>query len=270
MLKAGLFELTGTFFLVYCCSMTLFLDRTKNGNVPSGFLTAACQGIIVGLFSFAASGICKVTLNPICTLVLVFNKHLNIVEALSNIFMQFCGAFGGTIVVHKLFRLITMKDTSFNSAFELTYTDAMVQRIDDNNNYVNSYASTIALEAFSVFFLVCFMVYAFNTLQREHAARSFALGVGNFIGFIATSVTCGGILSPLTIFPASFIHSEATFKGWWVCWVGPLAGGALALPFAWWLLVCKPFAEGFGFPISAAEERDPEIDTGSGEESLAK
>lgn len=220
LLRAFALELFGSFLLIYVSAWTFTYtrDSNKGDNRTSVFISAASCATIIGLFSYAGSGISKVTLNPIVTLCYILTKNLRLFSGLLLIIAQFGGAFLSSWLLKVMFDKHDLRDSKVK--FGDSYSNVIIKDNKDERRF----SSTCAIEGMAMLILIILALFSMVQYPRDHILRVLGLTVGSFLGILSVQNTTGASLGPLRVFPQSILNSDIFFKGFWVYWTGPIVG----------------------------------------------
>ena len=207
-LRRSVAELVGTFALVFIgCGAVL----TAGPDAGAGNLEVALAfGLVIGVMVSALSHISGGHFNPAVTLGFLITRRLSLVLAVAYWLVQFAGA----VLAALLLRWI------YPETQEATLgAPALAPNIE--------LGAGLVLEAVLTFFLV-WVVFATCADPRGSYTAIAGLAVGFAITF---DILVGGPLTGAAMNPARAFGPELVANVWddfWIWYVGPLAGGAIA------------------------------------------
>ena len=207
-LRRSVAELIGTFALVFigCGAVLVAAPDAGAGNLD----VALAFGLVVGVMVSALSHISGAHFNPAITLAFLITRRLSLVLAVAYWIVQFAGAALAALLLKWV----------FPTAQEATLgTPALGADIE--------LGAGLVIEAVLTFFLV-WVVFA--TLADPRGSYTAIAGLA--VGFVVVFDTLmGGPLTGAAMNPARAFGPELVANVWddfWIWYVGPLAGGAIA------------------------------------------
>jgi MIP family channel proteins len=229
-LRRGVAEFVGTFTLIFIGGGAGIVSNSD--IVAIGLANGLAIGIMVSNLGHISGG----HFNPAITLGFVVTRRIKLSLAAVYIFVQLLGAVCAAFILRYLFTQLFVKQTA--PAPHVSDTKALV------------------LEAIMTVFLV-WAVWA-TAVDPRGAFKSIA---GLAIGLTITiDVFVGGPVTGAAMNPARAFGPELagnTWTGWWIYWVGPIAG-ALVASLVYEYLYLRPVAPPVvGTPESGVEEPRP-------------
>ena len=207
-LRRSVAELVGTFAIVFVgCGAIL----SAGPEAGAGTLEVALAfGLVVGVMVSALSHISGGHFNPAVTLAFLITRRLSVVLAVAYWLVQFAGAALGALLLRWVYpdaQEATLGAPALGSGIEL--------------------GAGLVVEAVLTFFLV-WVVFA--TLADPRGSYTAIAGLA--VGFaVAFDTLVGGPLTGAVMNPARAFGPELVSNVWgdfWIWYVGPLAGGAIA------------------------------------------
>lgn len=208
-------ELVGTFTLVFIAIGAITASSIAG---PGGGLLAiaVAEGLAIATMVSALMHVSGAHFNPAVTIGVWIAQKIKSVEALAYIGAQLVGATLGAVVLRVAFPKTLLIDTSGG-----------VGGIPQVATSVISNGQAVLIEAILTMFLV-WVVFA-TAIDPEGSSRKIA---GLAIGFVVlmdvlmAGPFTGAGLNPARVFGPMLVFGK--WKGWWVYWVGPIAGGIVA------------------------------------------
>lgn len=205
-------EFVGTFTLIFigAGAIVALHGVTSSGDL---LLVALAHGLALGVMVSATGHISGGHLNPAVTFGALVGRQIDMRLAFVYWISQLLGGLAGA------FTLLGV----FPNATEWRMTQLGVPAL----GATVSPATGILLEAVMTFFLV-FVVYGTGIDPKGafHAVGGMAIGLT-----IAADIMMGGTLTGAAMNPARWFGPAVVanvFDNWYVWWVGPLIGGAIA------------------------------------------
>ncbi|APB31807.1 MULTISPECIES: MIP/aquaporin family protein [Vagococcus] len=215
MVKKGLAEVIGTFFLVFIGTGTAVLS----GNVVGTLGIGLGFGLAIMVAANTIGQISGAHLNPAVTLAFLVNKRMDVKEFVVYVVGQMIGAILGT----GLLRLILgMTDLGVENLAQTTYQDI-------------STAGAFIIEMTLTAILV-FVIMSVTSKKGETSYNGLAIGLTlTMLHFIGVPLTGMSVNPVRSMSPALFVGGDAMSQ-LWLYILAPLVGGLIAAVIAKTLL----------------------------------
>ena len=215
MVKKGLAEVIGTFFLVFIGTGTAVLS----GNVVGTLGIGLGFGLAIMVAANTIGQISGAHLNPAVTLAFLVNKRLDVQEFIVYVVGQIIGAILGT----GLLRLILgMTDLGVDNLAQTTY-----QGISTTGAFIIEMTLTAIL---------VFVIMSVTSKKGETSYNGLAIGLTlTMLHFIGVPLTGMSVNPVRSLSPAIFVGGDAMSQ-LWLYILAPLAGGLIAAVIAKTLL----------------------------------
>ncbi|MGY3703791.1 aquaporin [Vagococcus martis] len=215
MVKKGLAEVIGTFFLVFIGTGTAVLS----GNVVGTLGIGLGFGLAIMVAANTIGQISGAHLNPAVTLAFLVNKRMDVKEFVIYVVGQMIGAILGT----GLLRLILgMTDLGVDNLAQTTYQDI-------------STAGAFIIEMTLTAILV-FVIMSVTSKKGETSYNGLAIGLTlTMLHFIGVPLTGMSVNPVRSMSPALFVGGDAMSQ-LWLYILAPLVGGLIAAVIAKTLL----------------------------------
>lgn len=215
MVKKGLAEVIGTFFLVFIGTGTAVLS----GNVVGTLGIGLGFGLAIMVAANTIGQISGAHLNPAVTLAFLVNKRMDVKEFVVYVAGQMIGAILGT----GLLRLILgMTDLGVENLAQTTYQDI-------------STAGAFIIEMTLTAILV-FVIMSVTSKKGETSYNGLAIGLTlTMLHFIGVPLTGMSVNPVRSMSPALFVGGDAMSQ-LWLYILAPLVGGLIAAVIAKTLL----------------------------------
>jgi MIP family channel proteins len=205
-LKKAIVEFVGTFALIFAGAGSII--ATGGQNLVA---IALAHGLAIGLMVAAAGHISGGVYNPSLTVGLVITRKMGLNRGVYYIVAQLIGGLVAALVLKALFTPEAISAVNLG-------TPAVGPGIGT--------AAAVVAELIMTFFL---MYSVFGVAIDLRGARAIA---GLVIGLTITmDIFVGGGLSGAAMNPARWFGPaivQGAFADWWIWWVGPIVGAALA------------------------------------------
>ncbi len=212
--KAALAELIGSFVFVFAGAGSVIVAGPYGGGLLG---VALATGFAVAAMVTATAPISGGHVNPAVTVGLWVAGRIGSTRAAAYIVAQFVGG----ILAALLLRFVVP-----TAVWKAAYlgTPLLAAGIGQGKG--------ILIEALLAFFLV-FTVFATLVDDRGPFRQAAGLTVGLVLAFdiLVAGPFTGAAVSPARSFGPALV--SWTWNGWWVYWVGPLAGGVIAAVLYW-------------------------------------
>jgi aquaporin TIP len=213
-------ELVGTYMFVFvgAGSAVGFIAFGNSDPAVALLIAALGNGVGLGVSISATMGVSGGALNPAVAIGLLIGRKLPAKDVVPYILAELVGA------ILAGFSLVAVVPKSYGDP---VYWGAPPHSLVQGQSVL----AAIALEAIMTFFLV-FVVY--GTIVDERAPKLGGLAVGLIV---ATDVFIGGPLTGAAMNPAramgpmitaAIVTNLNAFNLWYVYWIGPIIGGAIA------------------------------------------
>jgi aquaporin TIP len=234
-LRRGVAEFVGTFTLIFVGMGSIVFAGTGGGLVAVGL----AHGLVIAVMASAVGHLSGAHFNPAVTLGFLVTRR--IVPSLAVVYWiaQFAGAIVGALALRGLFPDEANLDTG---------VPVVHQTIDAGQ--------AIGIEAILTFFLV-WVVFA-TAADPGGAFKSIAgLAIGLTITFdvLAAGPLTGAAMNPARAFGPELVQN--VWDDWWVYFVGPALGGAVAALAYDYLYLREPRPPLVGAPASGLDEPRP-------------
>ncbi|MGX6969947.1 MIP/aquaporin family protein [Vagococcus bubulae] len=215
MVKKGLAEVIGTFFLVFIGTGTAVLS----GNVVGTLGIGLGFGLAIMVAANTIGQISGAHLNPAVTLAFLVNKRLDVQEFIVYVVGQIIGAILGT----GLLRLILgMTDLGVDNLAQTTY-----QGISTTGAFIIEMTLTAIL---------VFVIMSVTSKKGETSYNGLAIGLTlTMLHFIGVPLTGMSVNPVRSLSPAIFVGGDAMSQ-LWLYILAPLVGGLIAAVIAKTLL----------------------------------
>ena len=207
MVKKGLAEVIGTFFLVFVGTGTAVLSGSVVGTLGIGL----GFGLAIMVAANTIGQISGAHLNPAVTLAFLMNKRLDVKEFVVYVVGQIIGALLGT----GLLRLILgMTDLGVNNLAQTTY-----QGISTAGAFIIEMTLTAIL---------VFVIMSVTSKKGETSYNGLAIGLTlTMLHFIGVPLTGMSVNPVRSLSPAVFVGGDAMSQ-LWLYILAPLVGGLIA------------------------------------------
>ena len=232
--RRGLAEFVGAFTLIFIGGGAAIISFSSHDLVAVALANGLAIGIMVTNLGHISGG----HFNPAITLGFVVTRRIKPALAAVYWFSQLLGAVCAAFLLRYFFTQLAVKVTAPAPAASITDWKALL------------------LEAIMTFFLV-WAVWA-TAVDPRGAFRAIA---GLAIGLtISIDVLVGGPVTGAAMNPARAFGPEVagnTWTGWWIYWIGPIAG-ALVASLVYEYLYLRPVEPSVvGTPESGVDEPRP-------------
>lgn len=207
MVKKGLAEVIGTFFLVFIGTGTAVLS----GNVVGTLGIGLGFGLAIMVAANTIGQISGAHLNPAVTLAFLMNKRLDVKEFFVYVVGQIIGALLGT----GLLRLVLgMTDLGVKNLAQTTY-----QGISTTGAFIIEMTLTAIL---------VFVIMSVTSKKGETSYNGLAIGLTlTMLHFIGVPLTGMSVNPVRSMAPALFVGGDAMSQ-LWLYILAPLVGGVIA------------------------------------------
>lgn len=215
MVKKGLAEVIGTFFLVFIGTGTAVLS----GNVVGTLGIGLGFGLAIMVAANTIGQISGAHLNPAVTLAFLVNKRLGVQDFIVYVVGQIIGAILGT----ELLRLILgMTDLGVDNLAQTTY-----QGISTTGAFIIEMTLTAIL---------VFVIMSVTSKKGETSYNGLAIGLTlTMLHFIGVPLTGMSVNPVRSLSPAIFVGGDAMSQ-LWLYILAPLVGGLISAVIAKTLL----------------------------------
>lgn len=215
MIKKGLAEVIGTFFLVFIGTGTAVLS----GNVVGTLGIGLGFGLAIMVAANTIGQISGAHLNPAVTLAFLVNKRLGVQDFIVYVVGQIIGAILGT----ELLRLILgMTDLGVDNLAQTTY-----QGISTTGAFIIEMTLTAIL---------VFVIMSVTSKKGETSYNGLAIGLTlTMLHFIGVPLTGMSVNPVRSLSPAIFVGGDAMSQ-LWLYILAPLVGGLISAVIAKTLL----------------------------------
>jgi len=202
-------EFLGTFALVFIGAGAVVTDSASGGQL--GLVgVALAHGIVLAVMVTAAMRISGGHLNPAVTTAVWLARRIDGPSALLYVAIQLVAGVTAALLVKALFPVGAGMLTAYG-----------VPRIASDVSFLQA----IVIEAILTLFLVSAV---FGTAVSPNAPRIAGFGIGLAV---TADILVGGPLTGAAMNPARWLGPAVAalwFDNWYVYWIGPLLGGAIA------------------------------------------
>src|ERR1700730_7595091 len=210
-------EFLGTFALVFFTAGAVCVDFHLRSTGGIGLLAvAAANGLAMAILVSALGHISGGHFNPAITIGFWVTKRVTTLDAALYWAAQLAGAIAASFLLKGVVPEETWRAVALG-------TPALVRDFP--------VWSGIVLEAVTTFFLV--LVFFATAVDEKGVFRSiagFGIGLTITLGVMVAGPLTGAALNPARAFGPALASSH--WANWGVYWVGPLAGGVLAVLFS--------------------------------------
>ena len=215
MLKKGLAEVLGTFFLVFIGTGTAVLVGDTVGVLGIGL----AFGLSIMAAANTVGNVSGAHLNPAVSLAFYINKRMSLKELGVYVVAQLVGAILGSTLLRTL---LTMTDRGTDNLAQTTYSEITT-------------AGAFIVEALLTFILV-FVVLSVTSKNMGTSYNGLAIGLTlTMLHFIGVPLTGMSVNPVRSISPAIFVGGDAMSQ-LWLYILAPLVGGLVAAFVAKYLL----------------------------------
>jgi MIP family channel proteins len=206
--RRGLAEFVGTFALVFIGAGAVLSAGPDSG---AGTLEVAlAHGLVIAVMVSAVGHISGGHFNPAITLGFLLTRRISVVLGLAYLAVQFAAAALAALLLRWIFPEAqegTLGAPAVGPGFEL--------------------GGALVVEAVATFFLV-FVVFAVAVDPRGTYTAVAGLAIGFVIAFdtLMAGPLTGAAMNPARAFGPELVAN--TWDDFWIWYVGPLAGGAIA------------------------------------------
>jgi MIP family channel proteins len=211
--RKGVAELVGTFCLVFI--------GAGAGVYGDGLETALAHGLVIFVMVSAFAGISGGHFNPAVTFGLFVTRRIAVPLAVFYWAVQLIGATLAALLLKQVFPVAPASNPQLAQQLAGYHLGApSVSTLIDPGK-------AVTIEAVGTFFLVL-VVFATAVDPKGAFDKIAGLAIGMTIAFgvMMAGPLTGGMLNPARAFGPQLVSDHWT--NWWVWYVGPLAGGALA------------------------------------------
>lgn len=203
-------EAIGTFLLVFLGAGSIISSSHLTSGSAQLLLVALAHGLALAIAISIAMGISGGHINPAVTVAMLVTKRISSHDAAAYIIAQLAGAAIGALTLLFLLPASYVAGTSLGATV-LSPSVSIVQGI--------------AIEAVITFILV---ISVFGTAVDRRAPKMAGFGIG--LTLVALILVAGPLTGAAANPARAFGPELATlnFTDWYVYWIGPLIGGALA------------------------------------------
>jgi len=212
-------EFIGPFALVFIGAGSIMLAYTQ-GFSDGGTLVmvALAHGLAIGLMVAGAGHISGGHYNPAVTISLWLGGRIGAMKAAGYIIAQLAGAVVAALFLRYVFPAAVRDATDFGVP-TLLHAGA-------NPHIIVGRAHGLVIEAILTFFLV-FVIHGTAVDKRGfNAIAPLAIGLTITMDILMGGPLTGAAMNPSREFGPALVHGE--WSDWWVYWVGPIVGGAVA------------------------------------------
>jgi aquaporin Z len=232
-IRRGIAEFIGAFALIFV-GMASIVFSGASGLISVAF----AHGLVIAIMASAVGHISGGHFNPAVTLAFLFTRRIAAPLAAVYVFAQLAGAILGALALRAFFP-------------DQANLDAGVPVL----NPTIDAGQGVAIEAILTFFLV-WVIFA-TAADPGGAFKSIAgLAIGLTITFdiLAAGPLTGAAMNPARAFGPELV--QGIWSDWWVYWVGPILGGAIA-GLAYEYLYLRERIPLIGAPASGVDEPRP-------------
>jgi aquaporin TIP len=202
-------EFIGTFAFVFVSVGTITADQMLSGKFgPLAIVLAS--GITLAAMMSATAAISGGHLNPAITFGLFLARKINRGTAISYVFFQCLGALVAMLVLQ--FTMPTMVAAAVWFG---------VPKVGVNISILQALGVELVLT-----FLLMFVFYGTMIDQRSPKMGGLFVGLAYAVCLLVAGPISGGALNPARHFGPALI--SGIFDNFWIYWIGPAAGAALA------------------------------------------
>jgi MIP family channel proteins len=199
-----------------------------SGLADLGLLgVAVANGVALGVMVTAFFSISGSHFNPAITLSALIGRKIRGVDALGYVACQILGALGAGLTLRVIFEETSWRPAGLGAP-----------------GLTISAGRGVLVEAIFTFFLAI-VIWGTAIDDRREKVGGFAIGLFVLVGVLATGPLTGGAFNPARYLGPAAVADN--LDNWWVYFVGPGIGGALAGVF-------YPTVLGEGFPWTRSRE----------------
>lgn len=212
-------EFIGPFALVFIGAGSIMLAYTQ-GFSDGGTLVmvALAHGLAIGLMIAGAGHISGGHYNPAVTISLWLGGRIGAMKAVGYIIVQLAGAVVAALFLRYIFPAAVRDATDFGVP--------TLAQAGANKYFIVGRAHGLVIESILTFFLV-FVIHGTAVDKRGfNAIAPLAIGLTITMDILMGGPLTGAAMNPSREFGPALVHGE--WSNWWVYWVGPIFGGAVA------------------------------------------
>lgn len=184
-------------------------------------------GFSIAALSYAIDFFCHGHLNPAVTFGMMLVGYCNPLQCVLNIVFQLLGSFMGACMLHGLYPP------------EIDRTKVLASNIvEEGYSWQNVLVGEAAFTCMYVF--VFLQQGAHPAADASSGALAVALGLAAFLAHSVLIPIDGCCINPARFFGPAWVSAhmrdnDMAFKDWWLFWLGPFLGAAIAA-FSFWAL----------------------------------
>lgn len=231
-------EFIGPFALTFIGAGSIMLAVTQGfSNGGTLVMVALAHGLAIGLMVAAAGHISGGHYNPAVTVGLWLGGKIGLIKSVAYIAAQLLGAAVAALLLKQLFDQSTA--TLANAIPSVNYGGAA-----DNDFIIVGRTNALIIEIITTFFLM-YVIYGVAVDARGPGAIApLAIGLTITMDILMAGPLTGAAMNPSRHFGVALV--DGTWKDWWIYWVGPVGGAALAAVVQAYVFQPKSAAEAGG------------------------
>lgn len=206
--KKVLAEVVGTFFFFFIGIGSIAAGT--NAGAPGLLIVALAHGVALSIAITAFGPISGGHFNPAVTIALLLARKISPLLSLLYILGQLVGGLAACLA------LVTVFPREVWSGFGLGTPGVALLTTGQG----------LILEAILTFFLVL-AVFGTAVDARAPKVGGFGIGLTVFVDILVGGPFTGGVMNPARAITPAIVSGQWN-DVWWIYWIGPIAGGALA------------------------------------------
>ncbi len=235
-------EFLGPFALMFLGAGSIMLAVTQGWSNPVGgggfiVMVALAHGLAIGLMIAAAGHISGGHYNPAVTIGLWIGGKIGALKGLAYIGVQLAGATVAALILKQLFD---------DSNATLTNAVPLVNYAGDSDGIIVGRTNALIIEIILTFFLM-YVIYGVAVDKRgSHIIAPLCIGLMITADILMAGPLTGAAMNPSRSFGIALV--DGTWDDWWIYWVGPIIGAAIAAIIQAHIMIPKSQAEPMAEP----------------------
>ena len=208
-------EFVGTFAFLFA----VVASTSLSGLIAGTFGVAITQGVAIALMITAVAHISGAHFNPAVTLGFLLTRKMGIVAGVAYVITQLVAAVAAVAAARQVLPAII---TTPGGEYQVDTASAVTQLADGVETWQG-----LLIEALLTFFLV-WVVFATAVDPNGSfpAVAGFGIGLTVTVDILMGGPLTGASMNPARSFGPALLENQ--WNDWWLYWVGPLLGGAIA------------------------------------------
>ena len=231
-------EFLGPFALMFLGAGASLLAVTQGfNNGGTLVMVALAHGLAIGLMIAAAGHISGGHYNPAVTIGLWIGGKIGALKGLAYIGVQLAGAVVAALILKQLFD---------DSNATLTNAVPAVNYAGDSDFIIVGRTNALIIEIILTFFLM-YVIYGVAVDKRgSHIIAPLCIGLMITTDILMAGPLTGAAMNPSRSFGIALV--DGTWDDWWLWWVGPIIGAAIAAIIQAHIMIPKSQAEPMAEP----------------------